>query len=116
MGKQIPMFAPKRTPLVQPIPASRARNTDPETSHDAASSVRDIRASHQIILNILNRASTPLTDEDIYQHILKGRMSTSGARTRRRELVDLALVEDSGIRKTLPSGRKSICWKNAGER
>jgi hypothetical protein len=38
------------------------------------------------------------------------RQSESGLRTRRRELVDMGLVVDTGRTETLPSGRKAIVW------
>lgn len=37
-------------------------------------------------------------------------VSESGLRTRRRELVDLGELKDSGMTAELPSGRKSILW------
>jgi hypothetical protein len=39
------------------------------------------------------------------------RQSESGIRTRRKELVERGLVEDTGRRDILVSGRKSIIWK-----
>jgi len=37
--------------------------------------------------------------------------SQSGFRTRRSELVDEGLIEDSGVRAVLASGRKAIAWQ-----
>ena len=90
---------------------ARARNTDPDTSHMAAVSVHHIRASQQLILRALE-AHGPGTDEDIYGWLkLEGRkVSLSGARTRRSELVRLGFVEDSGEKKMLPSRRLAIVW------
>jgi len=89
-----------------------ARNTDPETSHMAAASVTGIRASQRMILGALRRHG-PGTDEDIYGWLrLEGhKISLSGARTRRSELVSLGYVEDSGEKKRLPSRRLAIVWK-----
>lgn len=95
-----------------------ARHTDPETSHDAAASLREerVRRSQQHVLTLLRREG-PLTDSAIselyprYYPNPTDRQSPSGLRTRRAELVDQGLVEDSGERATLPSGRKSIVWR-----
>lgn len=100
--------------------AARARQTDPGTSHAAASSVRSraIRASQRRILGLL-RQHGPMTDHALYSWLVmespNGRptISSSGARTRRAELaaMDPPLVEDSGQRARLPSGRQAIVWR-----
>jgi hypothetical protein len=38
-------------------------------------------------------------------------MSVSGARTRRSELVDVGMVEDSGRRELTQAGRQTIVWR-----
>jgi len=93
-------------------PVAVARTTDPETSHMAAASVDNIRASQRMIYGALQRHG-PGTDEDIYEWLkTEGhKISLSGARTRRSELVRLGLVEDSRRRAMLPSKRLSIIWK-----
>lgn len=89
---------------------AHARNTDPHTSHDAAHSIpsEKIRLSQQHILNIL-KTYGPLTDTKIFERI-QIKMSPSGARSRRAELVDHRLVVDTGVRERLVSGRLSIVW------
>lgn len=89
-----------------------ARINDPETSHEAAASVKNISATQEYVLKALNR---PRTDPDLAEAYLniKGApiASLSGIRSRRAELVAKGLVEDSGLREVLPSGRKAIIWK-----
>lgn len=89
--------------------SARARRGDPETSHAAAAGVKDLRLSQSRVRWVL-RYVGPLTDEGIWPHVSNW-MSQSGARTRRAELVDLGLVEDSGVRNKTHCGRKSIVWQ-----
>lgn len=95
---------------------AKARRTDPVTSHEAAASVGDLTNAQQMILDALRHG--PGTDEEIYERLphfakrsRKPIISVSGARTRRRELVDAGLVEDSGQRKLTEAGRKTIVWR-----
>lgn len=89
-----------------------ARHGDPETSHQAAASVRDLRATQWVVLSILRRFG-PCSDEQIADHAAtEGVMqSPSGMRTRRRELVDLGFVIDSGERTRTEAGRNTIVWR-----
>jgi len=89
-----------------------ARATDPLTSHEAAASVGDVRESQRMVLMMLN-AVGPGTDEALVEHAGKVGypISPSGLRTRRSELVRLGLVEDSGERERLASGRRAIVWR-----
>ena len=89
------------------IPA--ARTTDPETSHRAAASVRNIRESQQTILNLLKEHGA-LSDEQIFKKFPK-KITPSGARTRRNELVRMGLVKDSGQTDKTASGRATIIWQ-----
>lgn len=91
---------------------AHARRTDPDTSHSAAASVKNITTAHSQILGVL-RGMGPLTDEQIYQHMrldLLAKISESGCRSRRSELVNMAMVRDSGERRLTKAGRKSIVW------
>ena len=93
-------------------PRAVARNTDPETSWEAAMSVQGIRENQARIWSILMRSGS-MTDQRIYREFTFNEysISTSGCRTRRKELVDLGLVENSGKQALLPSGRHSILWR-----
>jgi hypothetical protein len=71
---------------------ARARTNDPSTSHDAAASVRNMRASHKRILAMF-RAYGDMTDETLAEYLNEASketglklMSPSGVRSRRSEL------------------------------
>ena len=93
---------------------AHARNTDPQTSHDAAASVTNVTETKRAILNLLQNA---ITDDELidrfYEYMDSGLVrhaSPSGIRSRRKELVDAGLVYDTGLRGKTPSGRSSIIW------
>lgn len=97
-----------------------ARETDPQTSHDAAASVKNLTETKQHILQILSLADR--TDEElILKYTIWGTnngwkwVSESGIRSRRAELVKAGLVIDSGKRKTLNTGREAIIWRKAND-
>lgn len=89
-----------------------ARATDPETSHEAAASVEDVRESQRMVHQMLDGLG-PQTDEVLVSHagMIGLPISPSGVRSRRAELVRLGLVEDSGKRERLASGRRAIVWQ-----
>lgn len=102
-------------------PTAYARRTDPETSHEAAQSIRSdkLRRSQEAVLALF-RAQGAMTDVELVEFYAKraefGRVvpqSDSGIRTRRSELVTAGKVIDSGERVKLPSGRRAIVWKAA---
>jgi hypothetical protein len=92
----------------------RARTSDPETSRLAAASVRSSSRSQALVLAALD-ALGDATDEEIYDHLCAkhgiGVISVSGARTRRKELVEKGLVRDSRRRRVMRSGRHAIVWE-----
>lgn len=95
-------------------PVAVARNTDPLTSHEAAASVTTIRKSQEFVLGLL-RARGPSTDEELWNFYVPRRpdpvrISPSGMRTRRSELVKRGLVKDTGERRTMSTGRRAIVW------
>lgn len=47
---------------------ARARRTDPQTSHDAAATVK-VEDSHKLVLEALQRASEPLTSWQVAERI-----------------------------------------------
>lgn len=98
--------------------AALARRTDPSTSHEAAHSITaaQLRKSQDAVLRVL-KAYGPLDDLDLIQQYSEleyasglPQQSESGLRTRRKELVDLGFVADSGLKSTMPSGRRAILW------
>jgi hypothetical protein len=96
-----------------------ARRTDPTTSHAAAASV-DLRDSHRAVADCFE-AYVELTDEELLRvyrqrqvsHVYPAQ-SDSGLRTRRRELVDLRVLENSGRKARMETGRLAIVWTLAG--
>ena len=102
----------------RPARAAKARTTDPSTSHAAAASITEdtLRESHTAVLGFL-REYGPLTDVDLVIGYTDAvglgmypRQSQSGIRSRRAELVAAGLVEDTGERTRLASGRQAIVW------
>jgi hypothetical protein len=98
---------------------TRARTTDPETSHEAAESLGDLPTAQAHVLWVLARYG-PMTDAELigaYRPCARagvvGYQSDSGIRTRRAELVKRGDVIDTGKRQMLPSGRRAIVWKLA---
>ena len=90
-----------------------ARSADPETSHEAAASVRNATHMQGVIYALLCLGA--LTDEQIFARLTEGGhvVSVSGARTRRAELVEQKRVEWSGEWSTTASGRRTRIWKIA---
>ncbi len=88
-----------------------ARRNDPLTSHLAAASVKRITEFHKDILDML-KLYGPMTDEQIYRQfqLAEIKISESGARTRRKELVDMAEVMFTGDTLFTKSGRKTQVW------
>lgn len=92
---------------------ARARHTHPETSHDAARSLSPDRLteSQEAVLATLRRIG-PSSDVRLFQsHRPPPKLSESGMRSRRAELVLMGLVRDSGERTKLASGRDAIVWE-----
>jgi hypothetical protein len=96
----------------------KARTTDPQTSQEAAESVRNITPTQNIILSLLRVAQT---DEELvtnYNNLRKQhpdivpRASASGIRSRRAELFQADRVVPVGYSVT-ESGRKAIVWEVA---
>lgn len=98
---------------------ARARRTDPETSHEAAASVTGVTRKQAAVWGVILLYG-PITDEAIAGRYASWHakdptqcppQSPSGLRTRRAELVAAGLVQDSGLRRTLSSGRRGIAWQ-----
>lgn len=93
-----------------------ARRSDPDTSHDAALSVRDIKECRQAVLALF-RLYGPMTDSVLVERAKQCgvRWSESGLRTRRKEVTfpnEIARphLENTGRTETLKSGREAIVW------
>ena len=91
---------------------ARARDTDPETSHQAAESVGEITLTQSFVMRVLRRPRVDVELVKAYQAMRTApRASESGIRSRRAELVRLGFVRDSGRRVCLESGRMAIVWE-----
>lgn len=91
---------------------AKARNTDPQTSHDAAKSVKDITLTKHYILKCLVRARTDVELVEAYGNLKNApRASESGIRSRRAELVREGYVSATGLEVKLPSGRFAKVWQ-----
>lgn len=114
-----PIITPKVRPIREdaeasiPMPKAVARNTDPDTSWDAADSVDPDKAETQRarVLRLL-RDIGPMTDEQIRANytVRYGTSSDSGLRTRRNELVTAELVRNTGKKRPGKSGRDFYVW------
>jgi len=90
----------------------RARTMDPETSHEAAESVRNVTTTQEYVLRALRRPRTDPELLEAYRQFKRApRASESGIRSRRAELVRAGLVRDSKRRVRLESGRRAIVWE-----
>jgi hypothetical protein len=91
---------------------AKARNTDPETSHEAADSVKEVTLTQEYVMKALRRPRNDIEIVEAYRSFKTApRASESGIRSRRAELVDSGFVADSGKRVKTPSGRWSIVWE-----
>ena len=100
------------------ITTPTARVTDPLTSHEAAASVIEPGNTRDNMLGLFVTVAgygiLGLTDEELFDAYAAafGDISPSGCRTRRKELVDLALVENAGLVRKTKSGRNTIVWRS----
>lgn len=88
------------------------RNTDPETSRLAAESIEGVSGSQRLaVLSTLRRLGEA-TDEEIFAALPSHgvRISASGARTRRSELVELGFIAPTFKRRRSKAGREMIVW------
>lgn len=87
-----------------------ARNTDPETSHEAAAALNPERL-RRIVYGIFEEYHS-LTDDELRAHLdARGvRYEKSSATKRRGELVELALLTKTDERRASSSGRSMTVW------
>lgn len=96
-----------------------ARRTDPETSYAAAAvTTEDIKGrARQMLWRLLDRMGDA-TDEEMYDEYVRLVVShrapmITDARLRhmRKDLVEMGLVLDTGVRRAQRSGSKARVWK-----
>jgi hypothetical protein len=97
---------------------TKARNTDPTTSHEAAKTVNENNRVYAVIKTLLIE---PATDEMLARayNLLAAfgeapKQSPSGLRTRRNELYRAGQVEPIGYGKS-NSNRRAIIWQTVKE-
>lgn len=96
--------------MIQPdLFAPAARNTDPETSHAAASEHPDIRDNDRRLV-LITHAAHPNGLTDFELAALLRRQQTSLGK-RRGELRDMGLIEQTELRRPAPSGSSAIVWR-----
>jgi len=86
---------------------SYSRISNPETSSQGPKMPRLNQSRRQVLMTLRLR---PLTDIELVQ-AMDSKMSASGARSRRAELVRMGLVQDSGKRRKSSSGRTHVVWQ-----
>jgi hypothetical protein len=92
---------------------AHARATDPETSHEAAESLKPkrLRDSQRAVFDLFAMYGA-MTDQMLQRAavIEKVGQSPSWIRTRRKELVDAGMIVDTGRKQKTKSGRRAIVW------
>ena len=89
-----------------------ARNDHPDTSHEAASKVKNTGLlRRKVFLFILEQGERGATDEEIIDRFSRAGYTPNGIRPRRVELVRAEFVVDSGARRPTRSGRSAIVWR-----
>lgn len=94
---------------------ARARLTDPQTSHDAAKSVKDLTGVQMRILKLFELPHAGYTDEELvlaYQKSYGSFFPATDAsiRSRRSELVHRQYLVDSGEKRLTKAGRGTTVW------
>jgi hypothetical protein len=92
---------------------AKARITDPETSHEAADSVKDTTITQEKILQLFKKYKK-LTDtqvETLYYETYKVYQTPQSLRSRRAELVQKGRIEFAEEWGVSPTGRRARVWK-----
>ena len=95
---------------------AHARNTDPQTSHNAAESVKDLTGVQSRILKLFELPNNGYTDEELIRAYQKSYGSffpatESSIRSRRSELVHRQYLRDSGEKRLTKAGRGTTVWQ-----
>lgn len=95
---------------------AHARNTDIQTSHDAADSVKDLTEVQNRILKLFELPNQGFTDEELIRAYNKAYgtffpASESSIRSRRSELVHRQYLRDSGQKRLTKAGRGTTIWQ-----
>jgi hypothetical protein len=87
------------------------RWSDPTTSLLAAASV-DLTKGQKIVMSAF-RTTNSMTDDELIAQVarLGLKLSPSGCRSRRKELVELGILRDSGTKALTASKRTTTVWE-----
>ena len=89
----------------------KARTSNPETSHQAAASVKNLNKTKLFVLKALSRPRHDNAMVIVYRSYKTSPMaSDQGIKSCRAELVREGFIEDCGKRVILSSGSNSIVW------
>lgn len=110
--QHLPLFGPL-FPVFDPV--EHARTTDPDTSHEAAAATETSEVRRRVFA-IFREHAEGLTDEELLAFYARtfpegsSLESRSSPRKRRSDLARAGLLVDSGMRRTLTSGRRGVVW------
>lgn len=92
-------------------PRQMTRWSDPTTSFQAAASV-DLTKGQKIVMAAF-RVRNSMTDEELIDLVaeLNLKLSPSGCRSRRKELVELGILRDSGVKALTAHKRTTTVWE-----
>jgi hypothetical protein len=92
-------------------PRQMTRRFDPTTSLLAAASV-DLTKGQKIVMAAF-RVTPSMTDDELIAQVgrLNLKLSPSGCRSRRKELVELGILRDSGTKALTASKRTTTVWE-----
>lgn len=93
----------------EPPQEAHARHTDPDTSHEAAEAISPrLRELQALVLAYAYANPSGFIDPEMNVHF---ETHSSTYRTRRSELVDKGMIEDTGAREQIDGkGRRFIVW------
>ena len=99
------------------ISRAHARNSDPQTSHDAADSVQDLTEVQNRIMQLFDKYHS-MSDEELIVAYAKQfasyfPSSESSLRSRRSELTHKGFLVDSGRKSVTKAGRATTIWQSA---
>lgn len=88
-----------------------ARNTDPDTAHNAYATLQHLSDKHRLVLRLL-RMYGPLTDDGLSEHAAQHgvELIPTSIGKRRREMEESGFVVNSGHRAPTRRGVSAILW------
>lgn len=105
----IPSARVRRT-AIKAQPVAPARQSDPDTSHVAANANQEIRGAQRIKVYEYLKAVGLHGATDYEIGVALSILRTSAGK-RRKELLEMGHVEDSGERRQTDSGSTAIVWR-----